>query len=162
MDAIIYIEKMSILDCLLIILVVFLFYILYLSETKQSCKEKSNADITCTCSAIPSIQKEKLEEPKDTVDPKTEPNPNPNLGIIEDIVDEYQSPFYRGNVLDINSKLSIYHSSYGSRDRDTKIGNHNMVYVKELNKIHNPLMNYYENRNWFERNTEHDFDMFLK
>jgi len=154
---------MSILDFLLILFVVYLFYIVYKSELDRTCKKKKEKERCLCLENINEDEKDKqenLEDPKDITAARKEADPT--IASIEEIVDEYRSPFYHGDSTDINTKLSFYHSSYGSRDRDSKIGNHNMVYVKELNKIHTPLLNYYDNRDWFERDTQHDFDMFLK
>lgn len=154
---------MTLMTFFVILFIVYLFYILYISDLKQECtKKKSKTECACLPkkNSKEDMKKERIEDPKDIVAGRE--TKDQTLSNIESIVDEYYSPFYNDGSPDINTKLSMYHSSYGSRDRDTKIGNHNMVYVKEFNKIHTPLLQYYENRNWFERDTQRDFDMFLK
>ena len=157
---------MTLMALLVVLFITYLLYIIYINELKQECtKKKSKSECTCLSEEDDikeemTLKKEQLEDPKDVIAEREVQDTS--LSNIENIVDEYYSPFYNDGSPDINTKLSIYHSSYGSRDRDTKIGNHNMVYIKEFNKIHTPLLQYYENRNWFERDTQHDFDMCLK
>lgn len=81
---------------------------------------------------------------------------------IESIVDIIRSPFYNPSSLDINTSLTNSQKIYGTKDKKAQIGNLKKDDVKTMRDIHQPLLRYYDTVNWFERDSDHDFDMFLK
>lgn len=81
---------------------------------------------------------------------------------IENIVNIVQSPFYKPPTLDINTALTNTQKIYGSKEKKAQIGHLRKNEIQTLKEVHQPLLNYYDTVNWFERDMDHDFDMFLK
>lgn len=81
---------------------------------------------------------------------------------IEGIVDVIRSPFYAPPTKDINTSLTNFQKTYGSKEKKAQVGNLRKAYQTTVRTVHQPLLQYYDSVNWFERDTDHDFDMFLK
>jgi len=50
----------------------------------------------------------------------------------------------------------------GLKFKQALIGNSRKDWIPTYNNLHTPLLNYYENIEWWDRNNEHDFDEYLK
>lgn len=86
-----------------------------------------------------------------------------NLKIINDELDIYYSPYLPDNALDdIDSKMMRFEISRGKKNKLSLIGNSRRDWTKSYNEVHKPLLNYYENIEWWQRDTQHDFDAYMK
>lgn len=81
---------------------------------------------------------------------------------IETTIETIRRPFPIYDESDANSRISEYSTNLGQKDRKSQIGNNKKNKLETIKLLHNPILNHYDKMNWYERDTENDFDMFLK